>query len=334
VKYPIDLSAFVDEQGNPKEIERSYVRDAFGEALVELGGERSDFMVLGADLDKSTKTLKFRKQYGEFGRKGAKGRWISCGVSEAFMCAAAGGLAARGVKPVMTSFARFLERGYEPLLQSVGIPGLDAFVLGSHGGIATGQDGSSAQAIEDLALFRAIPNVTVLCPADAIETKQVVHAAFERSGIVYMRLSRNRLPHLFHEDYEFKLGEGVELVSGEQVTLVGTGETTYHALLAIAKLRKEGMNPRLVHLPTIHPLDREILEEATKDTELFVTVEDHSPRGGLGDAVLEVLAESGAPRRALKIGVQVYAESGKPDELYRKYGLDGEGIAQRVRTAL
>jgi len=332
VKYHLDLERFVDERGMPKEIERSYVRNAFGEALVELGSER-EFVVLGADLDKSTKTIKFREKFGEF-RGDARGRWISCGVSEAFMCAAAGGLAARGVKPVITTFARFLERGFEPLIQSLAIPGFDAFILGSHGGIATGQDGSSAQAVEDLALFRTLPNSTVICPADSLETEQAVFQAFERAGIVYLRLSRNRLPHLFGEDYKFKLGEGVELVPGRGITLVGTGETTYHALLAALKLRQKGLSPRLIHLPTVHPKDQKILEEAARDTELFVTVEDHSPRGGLGDAVLEALSDAGMPRRVLKIGLDVYAESGKPDELYKKYGLDAEGISQRVLSLL
>ncbi len=332
MRYHLDLAKFTDEQGNPRDVARSYVRDAFGEALAELGSKHSNFVVLGADLDKSTKTLKFRDKFGIFGREpwGWRGRWISCGVSEAFMCAAAGGLAARGLKPVITTFARFLERGYEPLIQSLAIPGFDCFVLGSHGGIATGQDGSSAQAIEDLALFRALPNATVICPADAWETKQAVVKAFERPGLVYVRLSRNKLPHLFSEDYEFTLGEGVELLPGEGVTLVATGETTYHALIAGARLKREGLSPRLIHLPTLKPLNPAVLEEAAQDTELFVTVEDHSPRGGLGDAVLEALSTVKTPRRVLKIGVEAFAESGKPAELYRKYGLDADGIAQKV----
>ena len=335
IRHPLRLEDFVDDRGAPREVERSYVRDAFGEALAELGAQ-ADFVVLGADLDKSTKTLKFRDKFGIFGQEpwGSKGRWISCGISEAFMCAAAGGLAARGVKPVITTFARFLERGYEPLIQSVAIPGFDCFVLGSHGGIATGQDGSSAQAIEDLALFRALPGATVICPADARETQQAVFEAFERRGIVYMRLSRNKLPHLFDEGYDFQLGEAVELLPGERITLVGTGETTYQVLLAAAGLRRRGLQPRVVHLPTLKPLAPSALKEAAQDTELFVTVEDHSPRGGLGDAVLEALSEAGVPRRVLKIGVDVYAESGTPAELYKKYGLDAEGIAQRVLQQL
>jgi len=312
VQHPLELQRFVDAEGNPQDVEKSHVRDAFGEALAELGA-RHEFVVLGADLDKSTKTLKFRDRFGEFGKApwGAKGRWISCGVSEAFLCAAAGGLAARGIKPVITTFARFLERGYEPLIQSVAIPGFDAFVVGSHGGIATGQDGSSAQAIEDVALFRALPNATVLCPADAHETRQAVFRAFDEKGIVYLRLSRNRLPHLFDGSYEFRLGAVVELLPGEGLTLVGTGETTYYTLLAAARLRREQprLRPRVLHAPTIRPLSAEALGQIAQDTDLFVTVEDHSPRGGLGDAVLEALSEAGAPRRVLKIGVDVYARS-------------------------
>lgn len=334
MKYPVELERFVESSGSPKEVQAASIRTAFGEALEALGHER-EFVVLGADLDKSTKTLKFRDSFGEFGQEpaGSRGRWVSCGVSEAFMCAAAGGLAARGIKPVITTFARFLERGYEPLIQSVGIPGFDAFVLGSHGGIATGQDGSSAQAIEDIALFRALPNVTVLSPADPVETRLATRAAFDRSGIVYMRLSRNKLPFLFGDDYRFTAGEGVELVPGDGLTLVTTGETTYHALLAVHKLRTRGSNPRLIHLPTIHPADDELLGEAARDTELFVTVEDHVPRGGLGDAVMEALSRARTPRRVVKLGVEAYAESGKPEELYEKYGLDAEGIARAVREA-
>lgn len=334
MKYPVDLTQLVDESGRPKSIERRYVRDAFGEALVKLGSSKN-FVVLGADLDKSTKTLKFRDRFGEFGKEPCfeKGRWISCGVSEAFLCAAAGGLAARGVKPVITTFARFVERGYEPLLQSVAIPGFDAFVLGSHGGISTGQDGSSAQAIEDIALFRALASVTVICPADFEETKQATLAAFERSGIVYMRLSRNQLSGIFKSDYSFQLGEGVELIPGKGITLVSMGETTYQALLAIWKLRKKKLNPRLIHLATVHPPDRSILAAAARDTELFVTVEDHSPRGGLGDAVLEALSQADTPRKVMKIGVELYAESGTPAELYQKYGLDADGIATKILAA-
>ncbi|OGF57699.1 MAG: hypothetical protein A2Z21_05440 [Candidatus Fraserbacteria bacterium RBG_16_55_9] len=325
----------MDDSGKPKAVERRYVRDAFGEALVELGVEKN-FVVLGADLDKSTKTLKFREKFGEFGKEPfyEKGRWISCGVSEAFMCAAAGGLAARGVKPVITTFARFLERGFEPLLQSVAIPGFDAFVLGSHGGIGTGQDGSSAQAIEDIALFRTLPNATVICPADYEEAKQATFAAFECPGIVYMRLSRNPLPPIFAKEYLFQFGKGVELIPGKGITLVSTGETTYPALLAATKLKTQKLNPRLIHLPTVHPPDQTVLAEAAQDTELFVTVEDHSPRGGLGDAVLEALSQANAPRQVVKIGVEVYAESGTPAELYQKYGLDADGIVRRVLGAL
>jgi len=335
VKYLIDLNQFVDDSGRPKSIERRYIRDAFGEALTELGRVK-DFVVLGADLDKSTKTLTFRGKFGEFGKEPfyEKGRWISCGVSEAFICAAAGGLAARGIKPVITTFARFLERGYEPLLQSVAIPGFDVLLLGSHGGISTGQDGSSAQAIEDIALFRTLPNTTVICPADYAETKQATLAAFERSGIVYLRLSRNPLANIFGSNYEFRLGEGIELIHGEALTLVSTGETTYQALLAVAQLKKQRLNPRLIHLPTLHPPDGAILDEAAQDTELFVTIEDHSPRGGLGDAVLEALSQAETPRRVVKVGVEMYAESGTPAELYQKYGLDADGIARRVLAAV
>ena len=330
MKYTVNLNQLVDG----KTVERRYIRDAFGEVLAELGSVRN-FVVLGADLDKSTKTLKFRDKFGEFGKEPfyEKGRWISCGVSEAFIGATAGGLAARGRKPVITTFARFLERGYEPLLQSVAIPGFDAFVLGSHGGIGTGQDGSSAQAIEDIALFRALPNVTVICPADFEETKQATRAAFERSGLVYMRLSRNQLPSIFKNDYSFKLGEGMELVPGKGITLVSAGETTYQALVAIAKLRRQKLNPRLVHMPTVHPPDQILLAEAAQDTELFVTIEDHSPRGGLGDAVLEALSQTKNPRTVIKIGVDLYAESGTPAELYQKYGLDADGIAKKVLAA-
>jgi transketolase len=335
MKYHIDLDKFVDTDGTPKATEKSSMRDAFGDALVECG-ENENFVVLGADLDKSTKTLKFKDKFGEYGSEahGTSGRWISCGVSEAFMCGTAGGFAARGVKPVLTTFARFLGRGYETLLQSVVIPGFSAFVLGSHGGIAVGKDGGSAQAIEDVAFFRALHNVTVLSPSDPVETKLATKAGIADSGVVYMRLSRNNFPNIFGPDYQFKIGEGVELIPGEKVTLVTTGEPTSHALSAVAMLRKEGLNPRLIHMPTIQPPDQDILAEAAENTELFVSVEDHSPRGGLGDAVLEALSDANVPRRVLKIGVEHYAESGSPAELYAKYGIDAAGITSRTLRAL
>lgn len=335
MKYHIELDKYVDSDGKPRELEKASMRSAFGDALAECG-ENHDFVVLGADLDKSTKTGKFKEKFGEFGSEshGSNGRWISCGVSEAFMCGAAGGFAARGVKPVLTTFARFMGRGYETLLQSVVIPGFSAFVLGSHGGIAVGKDGASAQAIEDVAYFRALHNVKVISPGDPVETKLATKAGIADSGVVYMRLSRNNFPDLFGPDYEFKIGEGVELIPGKKVTLVTTGEPTSHALSAIAKLHKEGLNPRLIHMPTIHPADQELLAEAAADTELFVTVEDHSPRGGLGDAVLEALSNANVPRRVLKVGVDSYAESGSPADLYAKYGIDAVGIAAKTLNVL
>ncbi|MBI1730567.1 transketolase family protein [Candidatus Acetothermia bacterium] len=335
MKYFIDIARFVDESGKSKSLEKEFIRTSFGNALAELG-DQENFVVLGADLDSSTKTIKFRQKFGEYGKEpfGQKGRWVSCGVSEAFMCAAAGGFAAREIKPVITTFARFLERGYEPLLQSVVIPGLDAFVLGSHGGIATGQDGASAQAIEDVAFFRAMHNVTVIAPGDPVETVQATKAAFRQSGLVYMRLSRNQFPNLFGPDYAFKIGEGVELIPGEEITLVTTGETTLQAIMAIAKLQKRGLKPRLIHMPTIQPPDQMILADAAKNSELFITIEDHSPRGGLGDAVLEALSMANAPRRVVKLGVDLYAESGTPADLYKKYGLDADGIAAKTLAAV
>lgn len=309
--------------------ERS-VRDALGEELVELGELYLEMVVLGADLDNSTKAAKFREKYGTFCPESRGGRFESFGVAEQSMVAAAAGHAAARERPIATTFAVFLLRGYEPIRQTIGIPGLDVKLIGTHAGISTGQDGSSAQAIEDIGCMRMIPGMSVLSPADYTETRKAMRRLMEYKGPAYMRLSRNNLPDMFGDDYAFEIGKPVEIVEGERrLTIFSTGETSKEAWKAAKLLQKEKVYPTVVHMPTIEPINSGSFRGYVKGAEIYITVEDHNVIGGLGDAVRDAIDSFGMPEKPFrfrKIGLKTYAESGKPADLYRKYGLDSEAI--------
>ncbi len=309
--------------------ERS-VRDALGEELVELGKLYPEMVVLGADLDNSTKATKFREMYGTLSPENSGGRFESFGISEQSMVAAAAGHAAAGERPVATTFAVFLLRGYEPIRQAIGIPRLDVKLIGTHAGISTGQDGSSAQAIEDIGCMRMIPGMTVVSPADYTETRKAMRRLMEYKRPAYMRLSRNSLPDMFGDDYAFEIGEPVMIVEGERrLTIFATGETSKEAWQASRLLQKEKVYPTVVHVPTIKPINSGSVRECAEGAKVYIAVEDHNVIGGLGDAVRDAIDSFGMPARPFrfrKIGLETYAESGRPPDLYRKYGLDGKAI--------
>lgn len=302
-------------------------RQAYGEALVALGAENRDVVVLDADLAKSTKTINFKKAFPE--------RFFDMGIAEANMIGTAAGLAAAGKLPFCSTFAVFATgRAYDQIRQSVAYPGLNVKIAASHAGITVGQDGGSHQSIEDIALMRVLPGMTVFVPADAVEVHGAVAAAARIDGPVYIRLGRSPVPVLHGEDFEYVPGRAVELRPGKDITLVACGIMVAEALEAAEILAGEGVDAGVLNIHTIKPLDVEAVTDAARRTGAIVTVEEHSIIGGLGSAVAEVLAEN-HPVPMVRVGIRdVFGESGKPDELMEKFGLTPAHIAAAAREAV
>ena len=302
-------------------------RDAYGEVLVELGAENGNIVVLDADLSGSTKTGVFAKKFPE--------RFFNMGIAEANMVGTAAGLAAAGKIPFVSTFAIFAAgRAWEQIRQSVAYPKANVKIVPTHGGITVGEDGGSHQSVEDIALMRAIPNMTVIVPADAVETRKAIRAVAEHKGPVYVRLGRNKVPAIFQEDYNFEIGKGCEVVPGTDMTFITTGIMTGQAVIAAELLKKEGLSARVVHMATIKPLDREIILKAAEETGAIVTAEEHSIIGGLGGAVAELLAEA-RPTPVKRVGVRDrFGTSGKAEELIKYFGLTPDDLAEAAREVL
>ena len=302
-------------------------RDAYGEVLVELGAENGNIVVLDADLSGSTKTGVFAKKFPE--------RFFNMGIAEANMVGTAAGLAAAGKIPFVSTFAIFAAgRAWEQIRQSVAYPKANVKIVPTHGGITVGEDGGSHQSVEDIALMRAIPNMTVIVPADAVETRKAIRAVAEHKGPVYVRLGRNKVPAIFQEDYNFEIGKGCEVVPGTDMTFITTGIMTGQAVIAAELLKKEGISARVVHIATIKPLDREIILKAAEETGAIVTAEEHSIIGGLGGAVAELLAET-RPTPVKRVGVRDrFGTSGKAEELIKYFGLTPDDLAEAAREVL
>ena len=302
-------------------------RDAYGETLAELGGEDPRIVVLDADLSGSTKTGVFAKKFPE--------RFFNMGIAEANMVGTAAGLAAVGKVPFLSTFAIFaVGRAWEQVRQSLAYPKANVKVVATHGGVTVGEDGGSHQSIEDVAIMRAVPNMTVIVPADGVETKAAIRAVAAYKGPVYVRLGRNKVPTVFPADYRFEIGKGTELVAGTDLTFITTGLMTAQAVAAAEQLKKEGVSARVVHIGTIKPLDREIIVKAARETGLIVTAEEHSIVGGLGSAVAEVLAEE-CPVPLKRVGVNDrFGTSGKAEELLKYFGLTAEDLVEAGREML
>jgi len=302
-------------------------RDAYGEALKELGAVNPQIVVLDADLTKSTKTSVFAKAF--------PARFFNMGIAEQNLIGTAAGLAAAGKIPFASTFAIFATgRAYEQIRNSVAYPQLNVKIAATHAGLTVGEDGASHQALEDIALMRAIPHMTVIVPADAEETRQAVRLAAEMKGPVYLRLGRPGVPVLFDEKYKFAIGKAVAVAEGTKATVIATGIMVGIALEAAERLRGEGVDVRVLNMATIKPLDRGAIIAAAKETGAIVTAEEHNIIGGLGSAVAEVIGES-YPVPLLRVGVQdTFGESGKPDALLEKYGLTAENIAAAVKTVI
>lgn len=302
-------------------------RDAYGEALKELGGNNKNIVVLDADLSGSTKTSVFAKAYPE--------RFFNVGIAEQNLVGTAAGLAAAGKVPFASTFAVFATgRAFEIIRNSVCYPKLNVKIAATHAGLTVGEDGATHQALEDISLMRSLPNMVVLNPADAVETKQCIFKAAEHNGPVYIRLGRAKVPVIFDESYEFEIGKGVELKEGTDVTIIATGVMVEKALIASEELAKEGISARVINMASIKPIDEDIIIKAAKETKGIVTVEEHSIIGGLGSAVAEVVAEK-QPTRIIRIGtMDTFGESGDGFKLLEKYGLNVENIINKAKELL
>lgn len=302
-------------------------RDAYGEALAELGAINDKVVVLDADLSKSTKTNDFKKVYPE--------RFFNLGIAEQNLLGTAAGFAAAGKIPFASSFAVFaVGRAYDQIRNSIAYPNLNVKIAATHAGLTVGEDGGSHQMLEDIALMRAVPNMTVIVPADGVETKQVVMAAAEHQGPVYIRLGRPKVPVLLGDDYKFEIGKGVVLKEGTDVTLVGTGIMVSKAMEAAELLAADGISAAVVNISTIKPLDNALITEMAQKTGAVVTAEEHNIYGGLGSAVAEVLVET-CPVPMARVGVEdKFGESGLPDELLEKYGLTAANIAAKAKAVI
>ena len=300
-------------------------RDGYGRALVELGREHEDIVVLDADLAASTKTGMFKKEFPD--------RHFDCGIAEGNMVAAAAGMAAMGLVPFASSFAMFAAgRAYEQVRNSVGYPRLNVKIGATHGGISVGEDGASHQCCEDFALMRSIPGMVILNPADEVEARKAVKAAYAYDGPVYLRFGRLAVPVIHGEDYDFAIGKGEQLTEGSDVAILATGLMVNEALIAAQTLRAEGIAARVINLCTIKPLDGEIVLKAARECGRIITCEEHSVIGGLGEAVCSLLSEA-CPTPVRRIGVSdVFGYSGPAWDLLKAFGLSAEHIVETAKS--
>ena len=301
-------------------------RDSYGNALVELGKEKDNVVVLDADLAAATKTATFKKAFPE--------RHIDCGIAESNMIGIAAGLSTCGKVPFASTFAMFAAgRAFEQVRNSVGYPHLNVKIGATHAGISVGEDGATHQCNEDIALMRTIPGMTIINPSDDIEAKAAVKAAYEIDGPVYMRFGRLAVPVINdNADYKFEVGKGVLLKDGTDITILATGLEVGESLKAAESLEADGISVRVINIHTIKPIDKDIVVKAAKETKKLFTVEEHSIIGGLGSAVAEVLAEEN-PAPLYRIGVRdTFGESGPAVELLHKYKLDAEGIYEQIKN--
>ncbi|MEE1315065.1 MAG: transketolase family protein [Faecalimonas sp.] len=308
------------------DVKRIATREGYGAALAELGAQHEDVVVLDADLAGSTKTGVFRKAFPE--------RHINCGIAEGNMMSVAAGIAATGKVVFASSFAMFASgRAFEQIRNSIGYPGLNVKIGATHAGISVGEDGATHQCNEDIAIMRSIPGMVIINPSDDVEARAAVKAAYEHNGPVYLRFGRLAVPVINdNPEYHFQIGKGVVLREGKDVTIFATGLEVAETMEAAKLLAADGIEAKVVNIHTIKPIDRELVVAAAKETGKVVTVEEHSIIGGLGSAVCDVLCEE-APTKVLKIGVNdVYGESGPALELIKKYGLDAQGIYEKVKA--
>ncbi|MCT8976427.1 transketolase family protein [Clostridium sp. CX1] len=303
-------------------------REAYGKALAKLGQENEKVVVFDADLSKSTKTADFKKVCPE--------RFINMGIAEANMMAVAAGISTCDKIPFVSTFAMFAAgRAFEQIRNSICYPNLNVKICATHAGITVGEDGASHQSVEDIALMRSIPNMTVISPSDAVETEEVIKAIIEHKGPCYVRLGRSGVPVINNNpEYKFELGKGITLREGKEATIVATGIMVDAALEAYNTLSEEGIKVKVINVHTIKPIDKELIINAARETGVVITAEEHSTIGGLGSAVCEVLSEN-LPTPVIRVGIKdTFGESGKPAELLKAYGLTADDIVKAVKKGL
>lgn len=302
------------------------LREAFGKALVKYASEYDNLVVLDADVAGGTGTHHFRKSNPD--------RFYQLGIAEQNMMGLAGGMAATGLMPVVTTFAVFMMRAIEQARLSIAYSRMNVKLVASHPGLDVGPDGASAQCLEDLAAFRAIPNMVVLSPCDPLEVELATKAILDYNGPVYMRSGRSPAKRILKEGHVFEIGKGQILKHGTDVTVIGCGVTTGRALEASNALKDRGISVRVVNMPSLKPVDRDLILHCARDTGAIVTAEDHNVIGGLGSAVSEVLVQH-APVPMEFVGVRdTFGESGDPDQLANKYGIDSGGIVRAIEKLL
>ena len=301
-------------------------RDAYGQTLVELGKENPDIVVLDADLSKSTMTHFFAKQFPE--------RFFDCGVAEQNMVTIAAGLASSGKIAFASTFAVFIPgRCFDQVRMSIAQPGLNVKLVTTHSGISVGEDGISHQAIEDLALACSLPGVSVVAPADGVETAKVIRAAAETFGPFYIRLGRPKVPVIYPADYKFELGKASILRQGKDVSIIAIGTMVKAAMDAAGELQKQGVECAIINMSTLQPIDEEAIIRAAVETGAIVTAEEHLEHGGLSARVSQIVVKN-QPVPMEFVTMKDYAMSGKPAELFARYGLTPRGIQEAVDKVL
>ena len=301
------------------DVKKIATRDSYGKALAELGAQHDNLVVLDADLAGATKTATFQKAFPD--------RFFDCGIAEANMICMAAGLSTTGLVPFASSFAMFAAgRAFEQIRNSVGYPHLNVKIGATHGGISVGEDGASHQCCEDFAVMRTIPGMVVMSPADDVEARAMVKAAYEYVGPVYIRFGRAAVPVVHEEGMKFEIGKGEIMRDGADVAIIANGLMVYEALVAAEELAQAGINAMVINMATIKPLDEELVLSAAKKCGRVITCEEHSIIGGLGEAVCSLLSEK-MPTPVRRIGVNdVFGESGPAAALLKKYGLSAENI--------
>ncbi|WFD10642.1 transketolase family protein [Tepidibacter hydrothermalis] len=302
-------------------------REAYGNALVKLGQMNENVVVFDADLSKSTKTAGFQKSFPT--------RFFNMGIAEQNLIGAAAGMSTAGKIPFASTFAMFATgRAFEVIRNSVCYPKLNVKVCATHAGLTVGEDGASHQSVEDISIMRSVPNMTVIVPADGVETEQIIFEVAKYNGPVYVRLGRSAVPTIFDENYKFEIGKGVEVKEGTDATVIACGIMVNEAMKAHDMLKEEGISLRVINMPTIKPIDTDIIVKAAKETKAIITAEEHNIIGGLGSAVSEVVVEN-CPVPVKRVGVKdTFGESGSPNDLLEKYGLTANDIVKAVKESL
>ncbi len=305
--------------------EKKATRQSYGEILEKLGEENKDIVVLDADLSEATKTSIFAKKFPD--------RFFDMGIAEANMMGVASGMASCGKIPFVSTFAVFASgRAYDQIRSSICYPNLNVKICATHCGITVGEDGATHQMLEDLALMRVLPNMTVICPSDDVETKYLIQEISKIKGPVYVRLARLGTQKIYEENQTFEIGKAVQIGEGTDATVFATGVVVTEAIKAKEILEREGIYIRVVDMHTIKPIDKEIIIKSAKETKKLISIEDHSVIGGLGSAIAEVLTED-YPCKLARIGIKdVFGQSGNAVELLKYFGLTSEEIVKRIKS--